>query len=452
MNPLSRFEVEEICETVYYQVINTMSRYDYVDSSYEFASKAVCDFKEWSYPKFNFRIVESHKGIVNKWEEKLRAEAKSWFEENVVRYREEENRQHEIRKQQREREEREEREAEEREAQLRAARRRQEEEEKGETEEALRRKEREEAEEKQRLAEEEARREAELAIKRKAQYDVNKQKLEQIQAQWKENRDSKSKTQSQPMETKNKMNNTLTCPQCGEEVSPTAKFCTSCGTKLLVVCENCGTSLKSTTKFCTECGTPVNQKTKTCPTPKISKEPNIFHEKNNSTSSSNDSDDNPDSLFNFAIFDLDDNPEKAIKDIEKAAEMNHLQAIKFLSSCYLNGEYVAKDEDKAELFLKRAAELGDAESQYLLACLILQNCDDEPNEDSPEFKNIMKWLTLAAEQNYADAQYLLGTLYAEEDFSLFSVTKAKEWFQKAIENGNEDATEDLKELNEQYLD
>lgn len=483
MGQLSSYEVEEICETVYYQVINTMSRYDYVDSSYEFASKAVCDFKEWSYPKFNFRIVESHKGIVNKWEEKLRAEAKSWFEENVVRRREEENRQHEIRKQQREREEREEREEEEREAQLRAARRRQEEEENRETEEALRRKEREEAEEKQRLAEEEARREAELAIKSKAQNDVNKQKLEQIQAQWKEKQNSNSKTVPQYSETNNKMSNNQTCPQCGNQVSSTAKFCTNCGTKLSATCPSCGTSLKPTSKFCTNCGTPVAKNTKSDTNlteyKHLEKESEIIDEV-----SADELDSEAAGLFTLGLEKMVFDPQNGIHDIESAAEMNHIEALFYLGSCYYNGEYVEEDKEKAEKYLKKASELGHAASQYCYALIlnengrteeyykwlrksvdagysdaqylmgtkILEELEDAPFEDSPEFKELMKWMSLAAEQNHGGAQHFLGLFYAEKDFSFFSIPKAKEFLQKAVENGDEDAIESLKELNEKFPD
>jgi DNA-directed RNA polymerase subunit RPC12/RpoP len=48
-----------------------------------------------------------------------------------------------------------------------------------------------------------------------------------------------------------------TCPNCGNKVSDTAKFCVECGTKLEekkeIYCPNCN-SLFTSGKFCMECG------------------------------------------------------------------------------------------------------------------------------------------------------------------------------------------------------
>lgn len=318
--------------------------------------------------------------------------------------------------------------------------------------------------------------ENERIAKRKEQEEANRQQLELIQAKWRE-----SQNLQQASKSLHKTAN-ISCPKCGEEVSPSAKFCSSCGTKLSVVCEVCGTSLKSTAKFCTNCGTPVDKNAK----------PNKTIEETQPEKESVEFIDevtdktivNADLLFHLALMDLNDNPEKAIKDIEIAAEMDNIPALHFLGSCYLEGEYVDEDNKKAEKYLKRASEMGDAASQcdyakllskvgkkeefkkwlrksaeggnsgaqYLLATKILEGYDEAPEKDSPEFKELMKWLTLSAEQNYGLSQYMLGLLYSDEDFPLYSITKAKDWFKKAIENGIEDAEESLKELNDQFLD
>jgi len=50
----------------------------------------------------------------------------------------------------------------------------------------------------------------------------------------------------------------VACPQCGNQNSPAAKFCTECGTKLgKATCANCKAELNPGAKFCTECGTKV---------------------------------------------------------------------------------------------------------------------------------------------------------------------------------------------------
>ena len=51
----------------------------------------------------------------------------------------------------------------------------------------------------------------------------------------------------------------------------------------------------------------------------------------------------------------------------------------------------------------------------------------------------IKWLTLAANQNFYEAAYELGYLYYYSSGEFFSYLKAKEWFLKAAENGNDKA-------------
>ena len=45
---------------------------------------------------------------------------------------------------------------------------------------------------------------------------------------------------------------TLSCPACGHENRPGAKFCEACAATLKPVCVSCGAALRSTAKFCDE--------------------------------------------------------------------------------------------------------------------------------------------------------------------------------------------------------
>lgn len=63
------------------------------------------------------------------------------------------------------------------------------------------------------------------------------------------------------------------CPNCGKEMDNEARFCSACGTKLIVeeqtvetiekpmisVCKNCGNQLKPGAHFCGKCGTAVTE-------------------------------------------------------------------------------------------------------------------------------------------------------------------------------------------------
>lgn len=318
MGPLSSYEVEDICETVYYQAIELMNRHEYADSVYQFQNRVEQDFKDWAYPKFNWRIHDSDKQIVLKWQSKIRAEAKRWYEENVERKREEERESERREQENREREEQYERdrEAHERRRREEDNRRRQEE----ERWEAEARRREQELEEKEFMIELEqvetsfnkkvqelsedcaidvlngtidyfndelaaieerlddfssshrakfeekidgltkicnkviAKRDIELKAIRKAKNEANMKKLAEIQSVW----------QAQLHQPSNSSTGATTkldtshCLNCGNEVSATTKFCTQCGAKLIAKCSNCGVTLKPSAKFCTQCGTAVN--------------------------------------------------------------------------------------------------------------------------------------------------------------------------------------------------
>ncbi|HET6862599.1 MAG TPA: SPFH domain-containing protein [Pyrinomonadaceae bacterium] len=60
----------------------------------------------------------------------------------------------------------------------------------------------------------------------------------------------------------------ISCPKCGSQNTPGAKFCNECGAKIeasssTVPCVKCGSPLQAGTKFCNECG--AKQEKQTCP-------------------------------------------------------------------------------------------------------------------------------------------------------------------------------------------
>jgi membrane protease subunit (stomatin/prohibitin family) len=56
----------------------------------------------------------------------------------------------------------------------------------------------------------------------------------------------------------------VSCPECRNPISGTAKFCPQCGHQQLVFkeCANCGKNLKPTAKFCSRCGHSAEEKSK----------------------------------------------------------------------------------------------------------------------------------------------------------------------------------------------
>ena len=49
----------------------------------------------------------------------------------------------------------------------------------------------------------------------------------------------------------------MTCPACGHENRPVAKFCEDCAAPISRLCASCGSELRPTAKFCDECGAEI---------------------------------------------------------------------------------------------------------------------------------------------------------------------------------------------------
>ncbi len=110
---------------------------------------------------------------------------------------------------------------------------------------------------------------------------------------------------------------------------------------------------------------------------------------------------------------------------------------------YSMGKEAYDKENYSEAFkyLKKAAEQGHAEAQYLLGKCYFNG--QGVTEDRIEAG---KWTRKAAEQGYVDAQYLLGECYSLGKGVTKDLTEATKWYRKAAEQGNDNAKRKLEEL------
>ena len=162
---------------------------------------------------------------------------------------------------------------------------------------------------------------------------------------------------------------------------------------------------------------------------------------------------------------IKDNKE-AVKWYTKSAEQGYAKTAFALSRCYEDGKGIPRDknearkwfikgvesndesellrilesiyweggeggEEKKSLLCRRLAELGNVKAQReLIGC----------NLNQVDRKEAMEWLTKAAEQGDAEAQFKLGQHYQRGS------GEAVKWFTKAAEQGNENAKKELEEL------
>jgi len=89
---------------------------------------------------------------------------------------------------------------------------------------------------------------------------------------------------------------------------------------------------------------------------------------------------------------------EAVYWYEKAAEQGHTRAQWLLGACYSQGLGIEADQEKAEQWLLKSAQAGDAEGQYSLGGFYFMK---------PDIVKAEYWIGKAAEQGHEDAKTML---------------------------------------------
>lgn len=222
------------------------------------------------------------------------------------------------------------------------------------------------------------------------------------------------------------------CNNCGNELIANAKFCNKCGSSIEIVinntCLKCGNELPEGAIFCNVCGTKCDNSTNNV---SMSAEEIAFCFKRGME------------CFNGKAFSA------AVPHFKKAAEAGHVESQYNLAYMLHTGTGTIKNEIKATQWYLRAAMQGHADAQYgLFRQYIL-------GKEAGVERNIAvaaQWLRLSVEQNCANALQFLGFVHDPMELNSFkrnaaeekiiipsNVKKAREYYVKSMENGNENA-------------
>ncbi|GAA5798513.1 hypothetical protein HPULCUR_003917 [Helicostylum pulchrum] len=130
------------------------------------------------------------------------------------------------------------------------------------------------------------------------------------------------------------------------------------------------------------------------------------------------------------------NYQEAQKYFEKGSNYDNEYASLFNALHYYTGFGFAKrDPSKAmNVFKKIALEWNNPVAQYLIGAMYLQG----DKGISKHEKNAMKWLLLAAENNWADAMVFLGSGYRDGIHFEKDMLKALGWFRKVAQKDDSD--------------
>jgi TPR repeat protein len=97
-----------------------------------------------------------------------------------------------------------------------------------------------------------------------------------------------------------------------------------------------------------------------------------------------------------------------------------------VSFMYADDEDLRHDHAEAEKRYRRAAEEGDAASQYNLGVL------SQAGQGVPQdYGEAVKWYRMAADQGYANAQFNLGAMYVNGQGVPQNYVEAHKWFSLA---------------------
>lgn len=130
---------------------------------------------------------------------------------------------------------------------------------------------------------------------------------------------------------------------------------------------------------------------------------------------------------------------QAAEWFRKAAEKGDPLAQDILGYLYANGKGVATDKEHAMVWYRKAAEQGNVNAQFNLA-IAYKNGIGLAKDEAEAVRLFGK----AAAQGDAEAQTVVGRIY---EYGLFGVKKnerqAEAWYQKAADQGNQEAADAL---------
>ncbi len=121
-----------------------------------------------------------------------------------------------------------------------------------------------------------------------------------------------------------------------------------------------------------------------------------------------------------------------IQQLTQKADQADIAAIHKLIAMYGKGEMVAKDEQKALLYSRKGAALGDVQSKYMMG-MILLNLRSSSKQDIAE---ATKLLTELAESGHVQSQATLGSHYLTGELLPKNIALGIKWTEAAAKQNH----------------
>lgn len=140
---------------------------------------------------------------------------------------------------------------------------------------------------------------------------------------------------------------------------------------------------------------------------------------------------------------------KGISLLEKGVECDDADCLCFLGDCLLKGEYVNRDNQKGETYIKRAIKQGYSLAKYKYAKYnIEQTCIHTPNMEEG-----WKLIDELVDDNYVQAEIYKAKAYIKGCYCERNIAKGIELFDSLVEREEDGAADVYSELliNNQYI-
>ena len=139
-------------------------------------------------------------------------------------------------------------------------------------------------------------------------------------------------------------------------------------------------------------------------------------------------------IFMCGLYGTEKDAKKAEEWLTRAAESGNASAECSLGTRYAEGAFGAADRQKAVYWWNRAAEHGDVDAMYNLGTAYLSEIGVMAN---PHIA--FDWFKKAADQGEVKAMLALGAMCLDSRWDMVDKVQAEKWFKQAAETGDADA-------------
>lgn len=147
------------------------------------------------------------------------------------------------------------------------------------------------------------------------------------------------------------------------------------------------------------------------------------------------------------LYQAEDEPARAVRYFEQAAQAGNAEAMVNLYCCYWEGKGVASNHSKAMEWLIKSAEAKNPWAE----CLMGYRCEQvewvgegrERRLTKPDLHGALRWYRRSADQGWAGGQYRLGLMYLKGEAVARDEARALELMRAAADQEHDEALEEL---------